>query len=58
MYARSETNRRSSGSLLEESSEIPETESAAEDKDVLADLSALQREVDALRGKFESGSRS
>ena len=53
VYARSEANRRSSGSLLEESIEDIDTKSAAGNKDVLADLSALQREVDELRGKFE-----
>ncbi|KAI9837843.1 MAG: hypothetical protein M1819_006777 [Sarea resinae] len=34
-------------------SESPPTEES-EEKDVLADLSALQREVDALRGRFET----
>jgi hypothetical protein len=39
--------------LVEEPVQEPETASAA--VDILADLGALQREIDALRGKYETG---
>ncbi len=41
------------GGLVEEPVQEPETASAA--VDILADLGALQREIDALRGKYETG---
>ena len=44
---------RNSNSTLPQSTNDLMSRGEANEKDIMADLSALQREVDALRGKYE-----
>ena len=55
-YLRSDEGsiRRASEYSTDNGSDIAPLASTAESKDILADLSALQREVDELRGKYEN----